>query len=107
MAEYLLCGSCIQPKNSLRFKLLAFWRKLDKIQKNSSFFRETFPKPDNYISRNLAHYIITEVESHNNRPFTTQIGFQSPGIFVSGELPQERTVDQIKFKTRLSKLCGF
>ena len=27
-AEYLLCGSCIQPKkNSLKFKLLAFWRK--------------------------------------------------------------------------------
>ena len=69
-AEYLLCGSCMQPKNSLKFKLLAFWRKkapfidqkctyeevtqnmgwalplpppLNKIQKNSSFFRETFP----------------------------------------------------------------
>ena len=27
MVGYLLCGSCIQPKNSLKFKLLAFRRK--------------------------------------------------------------------------------
>ena len=65
----MLCGSCIQPRNSLKFKLLAFGGKktpfidqkctsekvtknlgmpppphLDKIQKNSNFFRETFPK---------------------------------------------------------------
>ena len=26
-AEYLLCGSCLQPKNSSKFKLLAFWFK--------------------------------------------------------------------------------
>ena len=61
----ILCGSCIQHKNSLEFKLLAFWRKytpfidqkctyekvtkilrralppphLDKIQKNRYFLK--------------------------------------------------------------------
>ena len=67
----MLCGSCIQhKKNSLKFKLLSFWRKytpfidqkctyetvaknlgralpppdLEKIQKNSSFFRDVVPK---------------------------------------------------------------
>ena len=52
-AEYLLCGSCIQPKNSLKFKLLAFWRKqtpfIDQkcnlyiIQKNNNFFSFRLP----------------------------------------------------------------
>ena len=35
-AEYLLCGSCIQPKNSLKFKLLAFeGTRLPLLTKNA------------------------------------------------------------------------
>ena len=78
MVGYLLCGSCIQPKNSLKFKLLAFWRKqtpfidqkctyekvkkfgqglppphLDKMQKNRK--TETFP----YIDRNTKYFLFS------------------------------------------------